>query len=165
MQPEIRYTPERKLAGRRLIMSLTENRISELWRSFLPEKDLIPNRLNDELMSVAVYDPGYFHNYDPARTFEKWAAAELSDFSNLPVGMETLILPAGMYAVFEYRGFSTDTSIFQYIFGSWLPASEYLLDARPHFEILGKNYRINHADSEEQIWIPVKEKSKILQNF
>jgi len=37
-----------------------------------------------------------------------------------------------------------------------LPNSDYELDNRPHFEILGKKYKNNSADSEEEIWIPVK---------
>lgn len=50
-------------------------------------------------------------------------------------------------------------SIFQYIFGTWLPASGYYLDNRPHFEILGHKYKNNDPDSEEEIWIPVKPKN------
>jgi AraC family transcriptional regulator len=32
------------------------------------------------------------------------------------------------------------------------------LDNRPHFEILGEKYKQGSPDSEEEIWIPVKEK-------
>jgi AraC family transcriptional regulator len=57
-----------------------------------------------------------------------------------------------------HRGASTDTSTFEYIFRVWLPASEYLLDDRPHFEILGAKYKDNDPESEEEIWIPVQKK-------
>ena len=49
---------------------------------------------------------------------------------------------------------------FQYIFTNWLPNSEYELDNRPHFEILGDKYINGSADSEEEIWIPVKYKKE-----
>jgi AraC family transcriptional regulator len=47
---------------------------------------------------------------------------------------------------------------FQYIFGTWLPNSEYVLDNRPHFEILGEKYKNDDPTSEEEIWIPIKAK-------
>ena len=72
--------------------------------------------------------------------------------------MERILLPASVYAVFDYKGLSTDTSIFQYIFGAWLPSSPYVLDQRPHFEVLGEKYKNNDVNSEEQIYIPIKSK-------
>ena len=60
--------------------------------------------------------------------------------------------------IFDYKGSSTDTSIFQYIFRTWLPSSSYQLDDRPHFEVLGAKYKNNDPESEEEIWIPIKPK-------
>jgi len=67
-------------------------------------------------------------------------------------------LPGGLYAVFDYKGSSNDPGIFQYIFGTWLPGSEYDIDDRPHFEVLGENYKTNDPNSEEEIWIPIRQK-------
>jgi AraC family transcriptional regulator len=53
---------------------------------------------------------------------------------------------------------STGQKIFQYIFETWLPNSGYLLDNRPHFEILGAKYKNEDPDSEEELWIPIKHK-------
>ena len=72
--------------------------------------------------------------------------------------METYSLAGGLYAVFDYKGSSTDPSIFQHIFGTWLPNSEYMLDDRPHFEVLGDKFKNNDPNSEEEIWIPIKTK-------
>ncbi len=55
-------------------------------------------------------------------------------------------------------GSSIDKSIYQYIFGIWLPNSVYLLDDRPHFEVLGTKYKNAKTDSEEEIWIPIRTK-------
>jgi len=57
--------------------------------------------------------------------------------------METVTLPGGLYAVFDYKGPSNDFSIFQYIFSTWLTGSGYKLDKRPHFEVLGEKYKNN----------------------
>jgi len=68
------------------------------------------------------------------------------------------VLPEGKYAVFTYRGLSSDTSVYQYIFSKWLMNSDWILDDRPHFEVLGSKYKNDSVDSEEDIWIPIKKK-------
>lgn len=141
-----------------MTLNLTHYRVGELWKSFMPYKNSIVNACNNDLISLAVYPPSYFEKFSPATNFERWAAVEVSDFDNVPDNMETFILPEGLYAVFHYKGSADSSSIFQYIFGTWLPASEYMLDHRPHFEVLGEKYKNNDPDSEEEIWIPVKHK-------
>lgn len=158
MIPVIKNTYERKLLGKRVNMSLAENKTPELWRSFMPVRNRIANTISSDLISMSVYPAGYFSDFNPAKMFDKWAAVEVSDFDDIPEGLETFILPAGLYAVFDYKGLSSDPQIFQYIFGSWLPGSDYNLDNRPHFEILGEKYKNNDPDSEEEIWIPVSKK-------
>ncbi|KAA3438839.1 GyrI-like domain-containing protein [Rufibacter hautae] len=158
MEPVITLLPEKKLMGRKLTMSLASDKTGELWRSFLLRRREIRNNIGAELYSMQVYGSMYFENFSLLNEFEKWATVEVSDFNTVPSGMQTYTLLKGLYAVFHYKGLSTDTSIFQYIFTSWLPTSGYSLDNRPHFEILGEKYRNNHPDSEEEIWIPVKPK-------
>jgi AraC family transcriptional regulator len=70
--------------------------------------------------------------------------------------MESFTLKAGKYAVFNYKGLNTDTTIFEYIYGDWLQNSEFSLDDRPHFQVLGAKYKNNDPTSEEEIWIPIK---------
>ena len=108
------------------------------------------------MFSLQVYDDNYFNSFNPTKEFTKWALIEVEHFDEVPDGMSTFVLPDGMYAVFHYKGLNTDTSIFKYIFSEWLPQSTYVLDNRPHFEILGEKYKNNDPDSEEEIWIPVK---------
>ena len=80
----------------------------------------------------------------------------MNDYDQVPEGMKTFILEGGLYAVFDYKGSSADPSIFQYIFSQWIPQSNYSVDNRPHFEVLGARYKNNDPDSEEEIWIPIK---------
>jgi len=154
-EPKIEILPEKKLIGKRLLMSLGDNKTAALWQSFMPGRREIKNNLTNEMISLQVYfeplAPG-----DPEQKFEKWAAIEVADFDFIPDGMESFVLRGGLYAVFQYKGSSAETKIFQYIFGTWLPNSGYLLDDRPHFEILGEKYKNNDPDSEEEIWVPVK---------
>lgn len=124
----------------------------------MPSRLKITNALNAVLISMSVYSLTYYANFNPANEFEKWAAIELSDFNEVPHEMEIVVLESGLYTVFHYKGSSADTCIFQYIFSTQLPKSKYQLDNRPHFEVLGENYKNNDPNSEEEIWIPIKDK-------
>lgn len=158
MEPKIELLKEKKLVGKRLTMSLSDNKTGELWRSFMPRRREITNNLTRDLISMTIYKPTHFADFSPINDFEKWAAVEVSDFNHVPNEMETFTLTAGLYAVFNYKGSSTDNSIFHSIFGDWLPSSVYLLDDRPHFEVLGDKYKNADPDSEEEIWIPIRTK-------
>lgn len=158
LKPRIKNLKEKRLIGKRLTMSLANNRTAELWRSFMPERKEIVNNISNDLISMQIYNTNYFDGFNPANEFEKWASIEVTNFDNVPKEMETYTLAGGLYAVFDYKGSSTDSSIFQYIFGTWLPNSDYLLDNRPHFELLGDKYKNADPDSEEEIWIPIRQK-------
>jgi AraC family transcriptional regulator len=157
MQPGIETLTEKKLVGKRLTMSFASNQTVKLWQSFLPIRKEIVNNVTTDLISLQVYPPSFDFTFaDLNAGFDKWAAVEVADFSKVPKDMETFILKGGLYAVFHYKGSSNDTKIFQYIYGTWLPGSNYAIDDRPHFEILGEKYRNNDPASEEEIWIPIK---------
>ena len=144
-----------KLVGMNLRMSLKTNKTGELWSNFMSRLNEIPNRANSDKISLQCYPRSYFELFDMRSEFVKWAAVEVNDILDIPKGMEVFNLEAGLYAVFEYKGDAQDQRIFQYIYTEWMPSSIYLLDDRPHFEILGKNYKNNDPDSEEEIWIPI----------
>lgn len=154
-EPTIITMTERKLVGQRVAMSLVDNKTPDLWRSFMPRLKYIQNRVSNEIISMSVYrEP--IQLGDLSQKFEKWSTVEVSILDNVPNGMETFILKCGLYAVFHYQGLSTDNTIFIYIFSTWLPNSNYKLDDRPHFEILGNKYRNGDPNSEEDIYIPIK---------
>ena len=147
MTPRIEISPERKLVGKRLTMTFADYRVGELWKSFMPRRNEISNATKDYFISMVVYSPSHFVQFRPTNQFEKWAAIEVSGFDKVPDDMETFVVPVGLYAVFAYKGLNTDNSVYQYIFGTWLSSSDYVLDNRPHFEILGDSYRNNDPSS------------------
>lgn len=137
-------------------MSLANNKTGELWKSFMPKRREITDTLTNDVISMAVYKPTHFANFKPTNEFEKWATVEVADFNHVPNKMETFVLKSGLYAGFDYKGSSKEPSTFQYIFGTWLPSSDYVLDDRPHVEVLGEKYKNNDLTSEEEIWIPIR---------
>lgn len=156
IQPRIVTIREKILVGMSLRMSLADNRTGELWQHFMPRRKEITGTVSTDLYSLQSHPHGYWASFSPECVFEKWALAEVNSFLvPVPDDMEMFMLPKGQYAVFSYKGPSTDTSIFRYIFNEWLPTSGYRLDDRPHFEVLGEKYSNTSPDSEEEIWIPV----------
>ena len=105
----------------------------------MPRRKEIQNNLGTELYSIEVYAPFYFNNFNPDAEFEKWAATEVTDFQTIPIEMETITLPNGLYAVFVHKGPANNgPKTYQFIFGTWLPNSDFFLDIRPHFAIMGQ---------------------------
>lgn len=158
MEPRIEILNDKKLLGMSLRMSLLDNKTAELWKSFMPRRKEIQNKVTNDLISMQVYSPTHFSDFNPTNEFEKWAAVVVENFESIPNEMETFILKAGLYAVFDYKGSSKDSGIFQYIFGTWIPASDFVLDDRPHFELLGDKYKNEDPNSEEEVWIPIRQK-------
>lgn len=159
MKSRIETISEKKLAGKRMKMSLLENKTSILWKNFMVERHQIKNSVNNNLYSLQVYDSDYFTNFNPGREFIKYAMVEVEDFDLIPNGMEAFTLPGGLYVVFTYKGLPSEgAKAFQYIFDEWIPNSNYVVDSRPHFELLGEKYNNNSPASEEDIWIPIRKK-------
>ena len=160
MNPRLEILTEKKLIGKRINMTLADNKTFELWKNFMKRRNEIRNKLGSDLFSMQVYDKSFdFKNFNPNIVFEKWAAIEVLDFNIIPDEMQAYTLTAGLYAVFIHKGASkTGFKTFQYIFGTWLPGSDYALDNRPHFELLGEKYKNDDPDSEEEVWIPIKQK-------
>lgn len=161
MFSRIERLPEKKLVGRSLQMSLLENRTYELWNGFMTMRKKITDQMGQHLFSMQVYDPSLdFKNFNPKTIFTKWAAIEVNDFGVIPETLHPYILKGGLYAIFIHKGPSSSfPKTAQYIFGQWLPDSEYELDSREHFELLREHYKPNDSTTEEEVWIPIKLKN------
>jgi len=159
IQPKIESITVKNLVGIQMQMNFSKYQVGLLWSKFMPQSTEIKNRVTRDLISLAVYPEGFSFSkaeFNPELNFTKWAGAEVENLNHIPQGMEPLRVPAGLYAVFHYKGLNTDTSIFEYIHGEWLPNSPYGLDHRPHFEVLGDRYKNGDPNSEEDIFIPIR---------
>ncbi len=158
MKPTIKTFPTTKFIGINSQFSYSDYRIGELWGRFMPRRNEIKNNIGIELYNVQI-NPENF-DFNPQTEFIKWAAVSVTDFNFVPEGMDSLVIEEGLYAVFKHVGDATKArETFGYIFSVWLPNSEYELDNRPHFEILGEKYKNNAPDSEEKIWISIKKRN------
>ncbi len=157
MQPRFENIASKIIVGKHLTMSFSQNKTGLLWQSFMPHRAKIKHKTDASFYSLEVYPDGFFDAFNPARQFEKWAGVEVQTIEQIPDEMEVLSIPPGLYAVFTHHGpASTGSKTYQYIFGEWLPASEYVIDNRPHFALMTEKYKHDQEDSEEDIYIPVK---------
>ena len=156
LQAEIIQMPERQLMGLKIETNLQTNQTFQLWRQLMPWRQQYLTVLHTEVFAVQLYDASYFEYFDVSNTFFQWACVEFQNGLDWPSSFEPLTIPAGLYAVFLYKGRSDDQSIFNRIFTEWLPTSKYALDDRPHVQVMGEHYRNMDPNSEEMIYIPVR---------
>tara|TARA_B100000497_G_scaffold128039_1_gene172747 strand:+ start:6334 stop:6807 length:474 start_codon:yes stop_codon:yes gene_type:complete len=141
------------LSGISKSMDLQTFAPAEVWSQFMPRISRVNNRLNDDLISLRSFEgiPLFGPNASPV--FVYWGGVETEVKND---GFEHIHIPSGTYAVFHFKGLSSDSTIWRYIYGEWLPNSSWELDDKPHFERLGPAYKNNHPDSEEEIYIPLR---------
>ncbi|WP_431167712.1 GyrI-like domain-containing protein [Tenacibaculum halocynthiae] len=163
MQPRIETLHTKKLVGKSLKMSLANNKTPKLWGDFMPNRKMIKNTINSNFYSIQIYDESLnFKNFTPNTEFTKCAMVETSKFEDIPENMETRILKGGLYAVFIHKGMAKDfPKTSHYIFSQWLPNSDFELDQREHFELLGAKYNPIDENSEEEVWIPIKKRQSL----
>ena len=157
MKGQIIDLQNKLLVGMHLSMSMADNKTGELWRSFMPRRGEVLNRVDENFISMQVYQEGERNHFVPTTQFEKWAVVEVSEINNIPDGMETYHLQGGTYAVFIHHGpANLFPKTMHFIFGEWMPTSGYELDDREHFEVLGEGYDPIDPHASEEIWIPVR---------
>lgn len=159
MEARIETLTEKKLIGKHVTMSFMENKTFQLWNGFMPRRKEIKNAIDGNLYSLEVYPLNHFDNFDPNDNFQKWAAVEVFNFDEIPLDMQTLTIPKGLYAVFVHKGPQSEAhKTYHSIFVEWLPNSTYTVDERPHFAVMGDQYKKEDPESEEEIWIPITNK-------
>ncbi len=145
------------LLGMSQRMTLSDNQTKSLWKRFMPRRGEVLNRATNDYVSMQVYDPAAGAWFLPTTVFEKWAVVEVRSCDSIPEGMRRYDLAGGEYAVFEHKGPASDyPDSIRFIFGQWLPESDYELDQREQFEILPEEYDPVDAEAEEEIWIPIR---------
>ena len=83
MQHRIKMITSKKLVGKHMTMSFTDDKTGELWKSFMQQRREIANNTNQELISMQVYPPEFFADFHPATKFEKWAAIEVNSLEQV----------------------------------------------------------------------------------
>ena len=154
LTPDIFNLKQTQLVGISCKMSYQRNETQKLWEKFIPLSKKINHKLSNDFYSLQIFPDNFFKAFNPALEFEKWALVPVTETESNIEPCKLFILEGGLYAVFHHTGL--DKSIFQRIYGEWVPQSPYQLDNRPHFEILGEKYKKGSTESEEDIYIPIR---------
>lgn len=104
--------------------------------------------------AVNFYPQDYFSRFAPENPYDLACCVAADPMATKPDFLAEVVIPAGLYAVFTYQGLPS-AAPFEWILGSWLPASAYRLAHRPHFEKLPADYRPNNPEATEEIWLPI----------
>ncbi len=97
-------------------------------------------------------------------SFTYMASFEVNDLSTVPEGMEGLAIKEAFYAVFTYTVDNKSpigeqfATVYQGIWGNWLPNSDYDYGDTPDFELYDNRFDGETATGEVDIWIPIKAK-------
>ena len=156
MEPSIITRPAVKLVGIRNHYDDSDLSLPKLWSGFSPYRDQIPNRANNE--SFGIYEC-YKEDGDTVN-FSYICSAAVTNFDDVPEGMITRELPEQLYAKFIHQGSISDLDkTLKYIWGSWLPKSDYEYEEKPDFELYPPNYNVMDPGCEMALHIPVRLKA------
>ena len=125
--------------------------IPSLWQRFNQTIDNIPGRIGKLAYGVCC-------NADDAGNFDYVAAAEVTDFSDLPREFQSVRIPEQKYAVFTHaEHISTIRRTVNTIWNHWLPSSGMKAADAPNFERYDEKFDAATGNGGLEIWIPVRE--------
>ena len=123
--------------------------IPQLWEQFGPKMGILPHRI-DALTCYGVCDA----IDEEAKVFDYIAGCEGKPDEEVPDGMVTRAIPAQTYAVFTTT-LPEIRSTMDYIYGTWMPVSDYERGAGPEFELYGEEFNPDDPASRLYIYVPV----------
>lgn len=157
MEPRLSQLPAKKLVGKSIRTTLSQNQTTALWQRFMPLRKHITGTASPNLYAVHVYDAPLSESFTPETPFAQWAAVEVAADAPVPEQLQTLTLAGGLYAVFVHKGLPNDFACtMQYIYEEWMPQSGYVPDHRPHFEVMPPDYSPTDPEAEEEVWVPLR---------
>jgi AraC family transcriptional regulator len=107
-------------------------------------------------MSNAAY--GVLCNSDDIGNIDYLTGVEVSDPSDIPKGLDYLLLAPQTYAVFPHRSHvSQIRHSWRAIFTKWCTAAGREMIDAPQFERYGENFDAETGIGDIEIWIPIKE--------
>jgi len=155
MEPQIITQPTMKLVGIASQYDDADISLCHLWSAFQPYRDNIKNRMSDD--SFGIYES--YEEDSSGVNFSYICCAAVESFDDIPEGMTARELPEQLYAKFIHKGpISNLDKTLKYIWGSWLPKSNFEYEEKPDFELYHAGYNVMDAQSEIALHIPIKQK-------
>ena len=155
MEPEIIYQDAMKIVGIANPYSDGDLSLPKLWSGFAPFRNQINNRIGQSFFGI--YEQ--YQETEDSTQFIYICAAQVDNFDDVPQGMITRELPAQTYAKFTHVGpLAKLEETLKYIWGSWLPKSEFNYANTPDFELLPEGFKDKDPHNRIYLHIPVTPK-------
>lgn len=151
IEPTIILKKQFQLIGITRTVHPGSKEISQLWREFHRRSDLIETSLNsDKLIGLCEYMPDITDDSE----FSYMACKEVLSTDNIPMGMNSKIIPCTKYAVFTHSGtMDRLKETYDKIYGVWLPLIGRQLAEADTLEI----YSLQSTDNYKlDIYVPLK---------
>ena len=159
MDIRIEKSRQFKLVGVTANTSIGFRAIGMCWGSLHQRKFEVENRTAPEFL-VGVNDYSNFDvTEDGQKSFDYYAAAEVSSFDKVPEMMVTKELPSSDYVVFSYRGKAQDSMelVVNYIYREWFPESSCVLNENARYDLIRYGEAIDEkGESLIEYWVPVR---------
>ncbi|NKF51289.1 helix-turn-helix domain-containing protein [Shewanella sp. WXL01] len=150
MEPEIIQRPAMKIVGIAAEYDDGDLSLPKLWSAFRPYRDSVANRVGSDFFGI--YES--YQEADDKTQFVYICSVEVSNFDDVPEQMITRELEAQTYAQFTHVGPIAELeSTLRYIWGSWLPKSDYEYADKPDFELLPASF--NNEDPQNKIYLNI----------
>jgi len=155
MEPEIVFRTETKVVGVARHYREDDLNIETLWSAFRPDVFQIKNRVGGD--AFGIYEEYLEREGDVG--FSYVCSVEVSDLDHVPEGMIGRTIPEHLYAVFGHQGpISYLPETLKYIWGSWLPKSEYEYQETPDFELYSPGTGASDTEKALSLFIPIRKK-------
>ena len=156
MEPVFKIIPGFKIVGMMYSGRVDTGEIPLLWNKFADKMETVPNRINEH-KCFGIINP--FGENKSKGEIDYVAAVEVENFNDVPDDMISADIPEGEYAIFTHVGpISNIMNSVKYIYGEWLPNSEYTLTGMPDLEVYDERFKLEAEDSECDICLSVKKK-------
>lgn len=144
------HNPERRLVGQAARYSLeTRARIADHWHAFVPRIAEIPGPVSPVCYGVT-------WNAGADCTFDYLTGVETSPDAPVPADFQSLILPAGRYAVFTYEGhISQLDAAIDTIWQKWAPDCGLKLAGTACFERYSEEFDPEVGRGGIEFWVPL----------
>ncbi len=160
--PVIKEIHDIKLAGYSITTSVEMNKIEipAVWQLFNKTKKDI-EKVHPDKVTIGVFSSKTdfdLDNFSSDTEVTYTLGLRVEQFSKIPEGMQTMIIPKAKYAVFTHKGgFEKLRLSYVYVYGTWLQKSKCELSGNPGFEWYDSRFKgpFNN-DSEIDIYIPIK---------
>lgn len=127
------------------------DKLPSLWNEFLPRMADIEDKISGVAYGVIQ------QTIEKTDLLEYYAAVEVSQTSNIPVGMVSLEIPESKYAKFIHKGDPANiNNTVNYIYSSWLMQSNKRHTYSSDLEIYGSEYIPNSDESIINYAIPIE---------